>query len=201
MLAMNRLSFSLVSVPLMLAPLMLCSKAAAAQEPDDTIDSTPQTASQPTSQEVITIEEIVVTAERSFYRLNVQIEYAKEKLYSVYNDLNELDEFDVDCRTSNWTHTRIQEQICWPVFFDRIVAENSQDSFNGLDLIMPVGHLKTQYQNKFDELRTNIAKVASENPEATAALMELGKLEEALRRKREECLEQPALLFFLRLCR
>lgn len=161
----------------------------------------PQTKVSLATQKPITIEQIVVTAERSYFALNKQIKVAKNRLYSEYNDLNELDEFDVDCKDPGWTHTRIASEACWPVFFERAVAQNSADAMLGLDVLIPVGQLELQYRKKFEELRANIALVANENPSAGEALMELGRLEAALRSKKEECMEQPAVLFFFRLCR
>jgi len=153
------------------------------------------------AQQSVTIEEIVVSAERSFFRLRNQIRIAEVRMYSVYNDFNEVDEFDVDCRKSDWTDSYIQQQICWPAFFEKLVADNAQDYQLGLDILIPIGQLENQFKNKFDELRANITRVAAENPAAREALMEYGKLEEALRVKKEECLKQPAFLFVFRYCR
>ena len=160
---------------------------------------------QPTTDEiagepVITIEQITVTGQQTFFSLRAQIEGAKEALYSTYNDLNLDDELDVNCRQSDWTGTHIKEQVCWPVFFENAVSENSQDYLRGIAVLEPVAQLQSQYQGKFDELRANITKVANENPEVEDALMELGALEAAYEKKREECMQQNPLLLIFRVC-
>lgn len=149
----------------------------------------------------VTLEQITVTGQRSNYLLRAQIEDAKQALYSTYNDMNQDDDFDVNCRQSDWTGTHIRELICWPVFFERAVAENSQDFLRGNAVLEPVGQLRTQYQGRFEELQANIIKVAAENPEVEDALIELGTLEAAYDRKMAECMEQAPVLFIFRLCR
>ncbi|NQV70413.1 MAG: hypothetical protein HQ498_10340 [Pseudohongiella sp.] len=152
------------------------------------------------TQEVIRIEEIVVRVERTLFRMRAQIEYAKEELFSTYNDFNEIDDFDVDCGQSNWSNTRIQQQECWPVFFQKLVAENSQEAMDYGYPLVPVGQLATLYNDKFDALRSNLAKVASEKPQVAKAIVTLETLEQAYKTKREACMEQPAFLFVLRRC-
>lgn len=180
------------------------SSAGLAQDSDDEtrVESSAEESKTPEndSENSRQIEEIRVTAAQSFFLLNSQIEYATARLYSVYNDLNEIEEYDVDCRNSDWTGTHIKQQECWPAFFDDIVARNTQDARFGIAELMPVQQLKRLHAARFDELRANIEKVASENPPAAEALLELGKLERALAAKKERCKEQPAFLFVFRLC-
>lgn len=173
------------------------------QDGRETLSPNPelQPASEQTSdQRTITLEQITVTGQRSFFSLRAQIEDAKEALYSSYNDLNLDDDLDVNCRQSDWTGTHIREQVCWPVFFERAVSENSQDYLRGIAILEPVSQLQSQYQSRFEDLRSNLVKVASENPEVEDALMELGTLEAAYEKKREECMEQTPFLLIFRIC-
>lgn len=149
----------------------------------------------------VPIEEIIVTSQQSFRSLRLQIELAEEELYSLYNDLNDIDEFDVDCRQSDWAGTHIRQHMCWPQFFTEMTAQNAQDWRFGLNILIPVDQLKTKYEDKFDAARANIRRVAEEHPEAREALLEVGKLQAAAKRKREECLAQPAFLGVFRLCK
>ncbi len=157
-------------------------------------------ATEQVSEASVSLEQITVIGQRTFFSLRNQIEDAKEALYSSYNDLNIDDELDVNCRPSDWTGTHIKEQVCWPVFFESAVAQNSQDFMRGNAVLEPVAQLQAQHQDRFDELRTNIMKVARENPEVEEALMELGVLEAAYERKRKECMEQTPFLLLFRIC-
>lgn len=170
----------------------LGSTALASQDADENNSAEPQN--------VRTIEEITVQADRSFFLLRAQLEFAKEKLYSTYNDFNEDDEQDVNCKQTDWTNTHIQEQQCWPVFFEKIVAENTQAAIRGEEFQLTIRQLERQLSKEFEQLRSNIEKVASENPELAESLIELGKLEQDYKRQHEECMKKPAFLLILRRC-
>ncbi len=150
----------------------------------------------------IPIEEIVVTSRRTFYRLNVQLRDAQQRLFNDYNELNELDKFDVDCRRSNWTGSHINNSLeCWPDFFEKVVSQNAQDDRMGIGILIPVKQLANQHSGEFDELRGNVLRIANENQVVLEALLEVGKLEAAIKRKRDECMAKPALLFVFRICK
>ena len=207
MKAFNGSLSSIVTSVLLCGIVSMAGKAALAQNSGDeanvetVVEVEDLADSESGSEESPPIEAIIVTARQSFFLLNSQIKYATERLYSVYSDLNEIEEFDVECRASDWTGTHIRQQECWPAFFDEIVADNAQDAILGFGDVIPVQQLKRLHEDKFDALRANIVRVASANPAAADALLELGKLEKALEIKKEECKEQPALLFVLRICR
>ena len=149
------------------------------------------------------IEQITVIGKKPFHtRLN-QLEAAKNDLYSQYNEYNNIEKYNLTCRKSNWTHTRIQEQICWPKFATDLVAENFQDSFQGIAGVngISMADIETQYADEFDKLRANILKVATESPDVAAWVLEVGKIEREVRKREKECFEDPAFkVLFLRLC-
>ena len=57
------------------------------------------------------------------------------------------------------------------------------------------------YGDRMEELRADIRRVAGEHPEAAEALLEVGKLQAAVKRKRDACMAQERMLFVFRLCR
>lgn len=149
------------------------------------------------------IEQITVIGKKPFLTLFNQLEAAKIDLYAQYNEYNNIKKYNVECRKSNWSHTRIQEQICWPKFATDQVAKNFQDSFQSIAGVngISMANIETQYADEFDELRANILKVATENPNVAAWVLEVGKIEREIREREKECLENPAFqVLFLRLC-
>jgi len=206
-----KVTHKLPATLLLTLAFVVTGSTAIAQQDDSSTEQeqTEQTASpeqqtaadETTSEPAVTLEQITVVGQRTFFSLRAQIEDAKEALYSSYNDLNLDDELDVNCRNSDWTGTHIQEQVCWPVFFENAVSENSQDYLRGIAVLEPVAHLQSQYQQRFEELRANIVKVATENPQVEGALVDLGTLEAAYEKKREECMEQTPFLLIFRICR
>ena len=163
-----------------------------------TQDAAPESAPQNASAE---IEQIFVVGERSPFRLRAQIKEAEKRLFSAYNDVNENEDYDVDCDKYTPTMSHISEQRCWPVFFHNVVAEEAQramllDDFN----IIPPNQLATLYASEFDRLRANIVAVAEEHPEVAAALLEYGGLQQALKETMEICRQGKRALFILYKC-
>jgi DNA transposition AAA+ family ATPase len=149
----------------------------------------------------IPVEEIVISARQSFSSLRTQIDIAEKSLYNTYNNLNDLDEYDVECRKTDWAGTFIREQMCWPAFLTEMSARNVQDWRRDLDILIPVDHMILLYGDKMDVLRANVRRIAGEYPEAAIALLEVGKLQAAIKRKHDMCMAQKPVLFVFRLCR
>ncbi len=167
-------------------------------------DSNPQAEAAVESEQLphITIEEIIVTAERSGFLLRRQLEAATEEFVASYNDVNEVDEFDIHCGKSNWTHTRIQEHVCMPVFLERAMADAAQSSFIERDFAFSdSASVVSAARPKFEQLRNHILQTALENPDLADTLLELGKIQAALAAKKEECMAKPGFLGIFRLCR
>lgn len=150
----------------------------------------------------ITIEEIRVTAERSPFVLRRQLEAATENFVASYNEVNDIEEFDINCNRSNWTHTRIQEQACLPVFFERALAEAVRMAFITGDFIFTdMSSVAFAVRPKFEQLQNHILQIALEHPDLADSLLELGKIQAALKAKKEECMAKPGFLGIFRLCR
>ncbi len=149
----------------------------------------------------ITIEEIIVTAERTRGSIRSELERVREKFFEDYSELNQIDKYDIDCRATRWTSSHIPEEFCWPVFFEQALANNVQDSMFGLSLYEPPAFIARNNKSEYEELRDNVARVANENPEIKEDLLEYLRLEAALNRKQRECDEKPAFLFVFKMCR
>lgn len=155
-----------------------------------------------TAASIITLEEIVVTAQRPIGSLRLELETLQTSFFADYNDLNPNDEFDVTCRKSDFTHTRIQQTLCLPQFFYDAMAEQTREGFiyQNFSTNLNMAQLARALGKEFEELSANILAVANANPELAASLLQVGKVEAAIRRKQEECTEGPGFLFF-KLCK
>ncbi|MDA9766117.1 hypothetical protein N9C77_00060 [Gammaproteobacteria bacterium] len=91
--------------------------------------------------------------------------------------------------------------MCWPQFMTELSAQNAQDWRQDIGMLVPVDQLQLNNRDKFDDLRENIRVVALEHPDAAAALLEVGKLQAAMRRIREDRMGQKPFLFVFRLCK
>jgi hypothetical protein len=75
-------------------------------------------------------EEITVYGEKSLVRLRHAFYRAQENLFSVFNDLNSNDEFDVVCDYSVRPNRR-QHHLCRPKFAIKAEAMATQDAMRG----------------------------------------------------------------------
>lgn len=64
------------------------------------------------------LEEVTVRGERSLYRLRVEVQVARERVYDLFNTLNSHDKFDIHCRYASQTGTRIPQRVCRPRYAD-----------------------------------------------------------------------------------
>ena len=152
------------------------------------------------------IEEIVVVSGLTLHSLRFQIREAKEALFATFNELNVIEDFKVDCRTLNQTHTRINKHACVPEFFDRAITQNSKDSFSfpggppQMDFLKSPSVIAREQEEKFEELQAVIEGIAEENAEFRNSLIEFASLERELEFRNATCSEKPAVFFLFRKC-
>lgn len=179
---------------------LLISWSAVAQDQAENDQGAAQIQPQFQTQASRPIEEIEVTSQRSFFLLRLDLENAQEAVFSTFNDLNVDDDFDIDCRQTDYTHTRIQDFVCYPAFFDNAIAKNAQDSFLGLDVHLNPMEIRNNERGNFEKLVAIMTAIAEENDSLKDMLLELGALEQEIQRRHEECMQQPAVLFLFRRC-
>ena len=81
------------------------------------------------------------------------------------------------------------------------MADISQENFLfGLFQSPSMAELAKREEARFRELRTNMLRVADQSPEVLEALLEYITLEEALKLRQEDCMEQQPVFLFIRLC-
>jgi hypothetical protein len=184
------------------------AQAAQATQSNDTSADTDSSATQITQSEANSqdreIEEITVRGEQTFISIRAQITRAEDNLYSLFNDLNSKDEFDIFCRKTRSTYSYIPKRSCDPVFFTNARAVSAQSAVSemrqafsdgGVDIeilnrawtfIEPESEIKQQVAKDYEDLNNEIQRIALENPDYLNALMQLGELKDLLRREREK---------------
>lgn len=150
----------------------------------------------------ITIEEIRVTAERSAFALRRQFEETTRNFIAGYNVVNDVEEFGINCKRSDWTGTHIQEQVCMPVFLERALADATQSAFITGDFVFAdISFVAFSARPKFEQLQNHVLLLALEHPDLVDNLLELGRIQAALEAKKDECMAKPGFLGIFRLCR
>ena len=70
-------------------------------------------------------EEVVVRGRSSAF-VRERLVLAEDNLYSVYNDINLIEEFDIHCRMHAETGTRIPQRVCVPNFEKELSARKAK---------------------------------------------------------------------------
>jgi len=77
-----------------------------------------------------TLEEVIVSGSHlKPYELRQRIVEAEDRFYSRYNEINDEDEFDVNCIEFASTGTNLKHRICRPVFEERVIQEHGREVF------------------------------------------------------------------------
>lgn len=154
------------------------------------------------------IEEIVVISSSTFPSLRFQIREMKDAIFAAFNELNDDDDFDVNCASVGHTRSRIKKHVCRPVFFDKAISENAQAALGNwiptapapTDFLQSQAQIKSQQQRNFEKLQKLLLELAEEDEAFAASLIELGERELEFAYRKEVCMEKPAVLFLFRKC-
>jgi hypothetical protein len=191
---------SLLRLLLSLA-LPLMTSLVAAQDAEDS-SSTDSTAA--LSSPAVPIEEITIVGERTLLSMRLQIEREEENLYSMFNDLNSSDEYDIKCRTVRRRESHISDRICEPVFLTNLRTASNRNALtemrqawsdegidpvllaNGMDLLVPEYELREDADPEFEQLSEEMLRIALEYPEYFARLQRIGNLKTEYEQARQQ---------------
>lgn len=73
------------------------------------------------------IEEVVVRGRRTLFTIRKELEAARENVWTVFNDINSTDDFDISCSTAARTGTRITKRVCRPQYANEATRRAGQD--------------------------------------------------------------------------
>jgi hypothetical protein len=132
-----------------------------------------------------TLDEVVVTGERSLSAARMAIIEAEDRFYARWNSLNDDRRFDIHCReeTPRDHHSRITRRICEPGFVDQaeqVTAERAmlemQGGMSGDGRTVQVGSTAPQMMLMRQELRKRTLAMLEKDPELARALVERARL-------------------------
>ena len=116
-----------------------------------------------------TVDEVIVRA-RSLERLQIEVLRAEQSFYDAFNVANTNHEFDIDCEFRAPTGSHIQLRVCRAAFVTTLEAKAAEAIKRGDDPHV----FYAMMQAKAPLLREELRNVATQNPEARAALMNVG---------------------------
>ena len=137
------------------------------------------------------LEEVTVEGQR-LYQMRQRIVAAEDRFYSLYNELNKNDEFDVHCANEAQLGTRLAKRSCRAVFLERAQADYGLSIWLTLRGDAGGGTAKSPTlvaMEREQEYQAAMRKVVTDNPSLAQLLRERGRLQQqydAARRKRFE---------------
>ncbi|TAJ93339.1 MAG: hypothetical protein EPO31_03815 [Gammaproteobacteria bacterium] len=125
------------------------------------------------------LEEIVVIGERSTYSLRQMIIRAEDRIYDLFNTLNDDKYYDIYCYMEAPINSHIKRRACRPRFVDLATADEARsfmDGTPGVDI-----HARIAQDNAI--LRRKIAVIMKENPEFLDAVIKYAELKSEVRKE------------------
>ncbi len=131
------------------------------------------------------LEEIIVVAPRTLRSMRVEIRRAEDNVLSLFNAMNDDNDYDIRCRQETPLGTNIPARICNPRFVDRLIGRETQLFLRTGVYAEPVGEIR-QHQEILNEMMRTMAE---ENSELRDEMLLFYQLKTRYDAEREERLE------------
>tara|TARA_B100001173_G_C15801730_1_gene467968 strand:+ start:122 stop:742 length:621 start_codon:yes stop_codon:yes gene_type:complete len=132
------------------------------------------------------IEEIQVLGTRTLYSIRMEIVDEENKIFSMFNELNSDDRFDIFCDNIAPTGSHIKQRVCEPRFVTETRAQMTQDYVRGIGMLVGSSDLEVETAMEREELEKEHLRIAVEHPEYLEMLTELTNLRDTLESRRND---------------
>ena len=144
----------------------------------NTTSSIPQASDRP-------IEEIQVLGTRTLYSIRMEIVDEENKIFSMFNELNSDDRFDILCDNIAPTGSHIQQRVCEPRFVIETRAQMTQDYVRGIGMLVESSAVMAETATEREEIAKEHLRIAAEYPEYLEMLTALTNLRATLESRRD----------------
>lgn len=128
------------------------------------------------------IDEILVVSDKSPKQLRREIRLIESKIYSIYNDRNDDDRYDIICRRRVPVGSQIPRTTCKARLYWDAVSEATED----WEAIANLRNIVPDRSDHTARLREGMLLLASRNPALLSALVERRRLVTQLERAKSE---------------
>ena len=132
------------------------------------------------------IEEIQVLGSRTLYSIRMEIVDEENKIFSMFNELNSDDDFDILCDNIAPTGSHIRQRVCEPRFVTETRARMAQDFMLGIGALNESSDLGVETKLQQDELEKEHLRIAAEYPEYLEMLTKLMNLRATLETRKDD---------------
>ena len=126
--------------------------------------------------------EMVISGQRTLRALRFEIEEAEDRFLEIYNDLNDNDLYDIQCRMETRPNTRIKYRTCIPKYYYDARAEEARAMLTGIPA--PAAIQVAGYHGPLME--ENMKAIVIENRELLESIEEYVLLKEEYEEFRED---------------
>lgn len=128
------------------------------------------------------IEEVTVYGDKTLYHYKLEMFRAEDKVFDVFNLLNDDDEFDVYCYRDAKPGTRIKRRHCRPNFVRKAESQEAMNFMMGY----PHNPARTVIMRKHKKLMRKMDKLINEHPELQEVVVQYAAAIENLEGARNE---------------
>ena len=132
------------------------------------------------------IEEIQVLGSRTLYSIRMEIVDEENKIFSMFNELNSDDDFDILCDNIAPTGSHIRQRVCEPRFVTETRARMAQDFMLGIGALNESSDLGVETKLQQDEVEIEHLRIAAEYPEYLEILTKLMNLRATLETRKDD---------------
>ena len=132
------------------------------------------------------IEEIQVLGSRTLYSIRMEIVDEENKIFSMFNELNSDDDFDILCDNIAPTGSHIRQRVCEPRFVTETRARMAQDFMLGIGALNESSDLGVETKLQQDELEKEHLRITAEYPEYLEMLTKLMNLRATLETRKDD---------------
>ncbi len=137
-------------------------------------------------------EERIVTGQQSLTQLQRQIDQAQDRMFGMFNELNDDDRYDIHCRKERRTGTILSQRVCKPGFLRNSTSLNANAYLatlqGGAAVSSPDPQAESGYH--YPILREKMNALAGQNPEFAEAVAKHYELSEELKRRTSAASEE-----------
>jgi hypothetical protein len=139
-------------------------------------------------------EEIIVTGEQSLTQLQVKIELAQDRMFGLFNELNDDDRYDIQCTVQTRTGTLISQRVCLPEFLRKAIELDGKAFLASVQGTSDEGGItgssaahtavpQAEIDYRYPILKKKMNTLAGENAEFADAVAEHHELIEEMERR------------------
>ena len=139
-------------------------------------------------------EEIIVTGEQTLTQLQIKIELAQDRMFGLFNELNDDDRYDIQCTVETRTGTLISQRVCLPEFLRKAIEVEARAFLAGVQGTNEEGGVsgtsaahtappQSEINYRYPILKEKMNTLVGENAEFAEAVAEHHELIEEMERR------------------